>query len=98
MSHFRTPSALRHDLHQLSEEASHLLALTSEATDDRIAAARKRLDQTLKSISHAGDAARQHAVDYARAAGDCTREHPVATCAAAVGVGLVLGWMLTHRS
>lgn len=53
---------------------------------------------TLKSISHVGDTARQYAADYARYAGACTREHPVAVCAASVGVGLVIGWLLTHRS
>lgn len=77
------------------------LLQAAEETGSRYAEARRKLREhwaeTKQDISHF----RQQAVDYSQSAAKATNayahDHPWRTAGAAVGVGALLGWLISRR-
>ena len=87
--------AIRNDLTQLVEDARALIAVTADATGEKIVEARNRLAATLEKSKEAYGWMREKAAEGARAADMTVRKHPYEAIAISVGVGAVLGFILS---
>jgi len=96
--HFETPDALRHDAHTLAEDAQALLDVTRETMDEKVQAARERLSETIKHSREMYSELQQQVVKKARKADEAIHEHPYQTAFAAMGVGAMLGFILSRRN
>ena len=98
MSHYRTPAALKHDAHTLTEDAQALLEATAEIADKRVTEARQRLSDALESGKDMYDGLQKKVVQGAKAADECVREHPYQSMAVAFGVGALLGFLFSRKN
>ena len=96
-SRYETPEALRHDAHTLAEDARALLDATAEITDEKVAAARKRLSEALEMGQEMYVDLRQRVVRGAKAADRVVHENPYPTMAAIFGIGTIVGFLLKRR-
>jgi ElaB/YqjD/DUF883 family membrane-anchored ribosome-binding protein len=97
MNRYETPNALRHDAHTLAEDARALLDATAEITDKKIADARKRLNEALERGQETYARLQERVVHGAKVADQAVHDHPYPTVAAAFGVGVLLGFLLSRR-
>ena len=100
-NHFETPDALRHDSRTLANEAHALLEATAAVADERVTEARKRLTSALASAKECAkdsyDQAEEKAMAGARQADTAIRSHPYESIAVALGVGTLVGFLLSRR-
>jgi len=94
---YDTPDALRHDACTLREDARALLAATAHVADEKVASARQRLEAALHRAHEVMEQARVKAVACTRAADGMVRSHPYESLAVAIGVGTILGWVMSRR-
>ena len=87
--------AIRNDLVKLAEDARALIAVTADATGEKIVEARNRLAATLDKGKEAYGWVRDKATAGACAADVTVRKHPYEAIAISVGVGAVLGFILS---
>ncbi len=99
---FETPDALRHDSRVLADEAHNLLEATASVADEKVAEARKRLTEALASAKESAVdtylCAEEKAKVRWRQADTVVRGHPYESVAVALGVGTLLGLLLSRRS
>ncbi|MBX3730960.1 MAG: DUF883 domain-containing protein [Verrucomicrobiae bacterium] len=99
---FETPDALRHDSKALADDARELLDATAHVADKKVTEARKRLTTALASVKECArelfQVAEEKAIDGARQADTVVRGHPYESIALALGVGALLGVLLSRRS
>lgn len=81
----------------LADDARALLAATSDATEDRVREARKRLSLALDGSKEVYDNVRDQAVRGAKYADAAVRENPYAPIAAALIIGGLLAFLFTRR-
>jgi ElaB/YqjD/DUF883 family membrane-anchored ribosome-binding protein len=98
MSRYETPEALRHDARILATDARALLDATSEMADEKVAEARKRLEQALAAGCDTYERIKTQAVETARAADRRVHENPYQYIAIAFGVGALVGFLFPRRS
>lgn len=91
MNSYETPQALKHDAHELAEEARNLLKATAELTDEKIAQARERLIKAL-------DSGKELSLKALHATDEAIQKRPYRSLAIAFGIGAVLGTLLCGRS
>jgi ElaB/YqjD/DUF883 family membrane-anchored ribosome-binding protein len=87
--------AIRNDLAQLVEDARALIAVTADATGEKVVEARNRLAATLEKGKEAYGWMRDKAAEGARTADVAVRKHPYEAIAIGVGVGAMLGFILS---
>jgi len=101
-TNFETPDAVRHDSKNLADEARALLDATAQVADEKVTEARKRLTEALASAKeYAQDSyyrAEEKAKASARQADIAIRNHPYESIAMALGIGTVLGLLLSRRN
>ena len=89
------------DLRAVIADAEELLKATTGATGDRIAAARARAEETLKSarqrLTGIDDSVTTQAKEAVRTADQYVREHPWQTAGIAAAAGLLLGVIISRR-
>ena len=89
------------DLRNLVADAEELLKATASQAGERIAEARKKIDQSLvegkKALADAEKTVRAKSKEYADTADDYVRENPWTAVGVAAGVGLVLGLLMRGR-
>jgi len=81
----------------LAEEAQALLDATAEVGGERVARARQRLGSVLEKAKETCDHFREKTMEGARAADQSVREHPYTAIGMALGLGAVVGFLLTRR-
>jgi len=96
--HFETPGALSHDASTLVEDARGLLEATAEIADEKVAAARKRLNEALESGMETYEVLQERVVKGAKIADKTVRDHPYQSIAIAFGVGAVIGYLISRRN
>ena len=96
-SRFATPTALRRDAHQLTEDAEALLQATRHVVDDKVNAAREQLVNTLDRSREVWNGIEDRAAQGARQADTLVHEHPYPTAAIALGIGAILGILISRR-
>lgn len=97
-SHFETPGALSHDANTLVEDARGLLEATAEIADEKVAAARKRLNAALEAGMESYEQIQEKVVRGAKIADKTVRDHPYQSMAIAFGVGAVIGYLISRRN
>ncbi len=89
--------AVSKDLGQFTEDARELIAATADMAGDKIGEARKRLAQSLDEGRGLFERARERTVEGARVADKAMHKHPYPVVGIAVGMGILIGYLLTHR-
>jgi ElaB/YqjD/DUF883 family membrane-anchored ribosome-binding protein len=89
--------AISHDLGALADDARALIAATADAAGEQVQEARQRLAAALEHGKESYGRVREKAVEGAKAADQTVRENPYLVIAIGVGVGAMLGFLITHR-
>jgi ElaB/YqjD/DUF883 family membrane-anchored ribosome-binding protein len=82
---------------EIAEQARELLAATADVTGEKVAQARKRLNNALDQGREFYDDMRERAAEGAKAADEFVRENPYAAVGIGVGVGVLIGLLLRGR-
>jgi ElaB/YqjD/DUF883 family membrane-anchored ribosome-binding protein len=89
------------DLKVVARDVEELLRATASQTGEKIAAARARAEESLRSaqvrINEAGDEVAERTRAAAAAADEYVRDNPWHAIGIAAGVGLVVGYLLGRR-
>ncbi len=89
--------ASSHDTGQLAEDAQALMAATADIAGEKVGEARKRLASALDRAREIASAVRERAIAGAKAADETVREHPYQAIAIGIGVGALLGYLISRR-
>jgi ElaB/YqjD/DUF883 family membrane-anchored ribosome-binding protein len=87
-----------HETSTLVEDAGALMAATADVAGEKVAEARKRLASALEKAKEMAASIRDKAVATAKATDEAVREHPYKAIAIGVGVGALIGFLLSRRS
>ena len=85
------------DMHSLAEDARALLHATSEVAGDKVKEARNRLSAALDRSKELYGDARERVIAGAKAGDKLVRTNPYAALGIAVGVGALVGYILSRR-
>ena len=89
--------AISDDMGQLAEDARALMAATADVAGEKVGEARKRLAAALERGREIAGNVRDKAVEGAKAADEAVREHPYQAIGIALGVGALLGYLVSRR-
>ena len=89
--------AISNDMSQLAEDARALMAATADVAGEKVGEARKRLAAALERGKEIYGQVREKAVEGAKAADEAVHEHPYQAIAIGVGVGAILGYLVSRR-
>ena len=93
--HTQAPS---NDMGTLAEDARALMAATADVAGEKVGEARKRLAAALESGTEIYGRVRDRAVEGAKVADQTVRENPYQAIGIALGVGALIGYLLSRRS
>ena len=82
----------------LAEDARALMTATADVAGEKVSEARKRLAAALESGKELYGRVRDKTIEKARAVDETVHEHPYQAIGIALGVGVLLGVLLTRRS
>lgn len=85
------------DLGTLAEDARALMTATADVAGDKVNDARKRLAAALDSAKDMAACVRDKAVAGAKVADQKVRENPYQAIGVAVGLGVLVGYLLGRR-
>lgn len=89
--------AISNDVGQLAEDARALMAATADVAGEKVGEARKRLAAALERAKEIAGNVRDKAVAGAKATDEAIHENPYKAIAIGVGVGVILGYILSRR-
>jgi ElaB/YqjD/DUF883 family membrane-anchored ribosome-binding protein len=89
---------IKENLSQLAEDTRALLAATVNATEETVVEARKRLISALDATGQTCARVKAKAVEGAKAADTVIRENPYQAVGLALGLGALLGYLLSRRA
>lgn len=92
-----TSTNISNDVSQLADDARALLSATADVAGEQVVAARKRLAVALETGKEMYGRVRETAVEGAKIADRKVRENPYQAIAVGVGVGALLGYLLSRR-
>lgn len=92
-----TDDAQTTDLEALAEDAKVLLAATTDATEEKLVAARARVAEALNLGRATWSRLQDRAVQGVRATDQAIRSHPYPAIGIAFGVGAILGMIAARR-
>ena len=85
------------DVSALAEDARALMAATADVAGEKVSQARKRLAAALDSGKQILGRVKEKAVEGAKATDEAVHEHPYQAIGIALGVGVLLGYLLARR-
>ena len=85
------------DLGTLAEDARALMAATADVAGDKVNEARQRLAAALESGKEMYGRVKVKAVRGAKAADHAVRENPYQAIGIALGVGVLVGYLVSRR-
>ena len=89
--------ATGNDMGTLAEDARALMAATADVAGEKVSEARNRLAAALDSAKEIAGRVRDKAVEGAKAADEAVRENPYQAIGIALGVGVLLGYLVARR-
>jgi ElaB/YqjD/DUF883 family membrane-anchored ribosome-binding protein len=89
--------AIRNDMGKLADDARALMTATADVAGEKVVEARKRLNAALEHGREIYGQVREKAVQGARAADEVVHEHPYQAIAIGVGVGALIGYLISRR-
>ena len=90
-------TAGHNDLGTLAKDARSLITATTDVATQKFGDVRQRVVETVESAEETAGRVRDQAVDYAKAADKAVREHPYKALGIALGVGAILGYLVSRR-
>jgi ElaB/YqjD/DUF883 family membrane-anchored ribosome-binding protein len=90
-------SAVKRELDNMAKDARALLNATADAAEDNVVKARARLAAALKQGVRSWHRARHTALRGVQGAERTIREHPYPSLGLALGVGVLLGFLVSRR-
>jgi ElaB/YqjD/DUF883 family membrane-anchored ribosome-binding protein len=81
----------------LADDARNLMTATADVAGEKVSDARKRLAAALERGKELYGRAKEKAVEGAQAADEVVREHPYQAIGIALGVGVVVGYLVSRR-
>src|SRR5688500_9665834 len=81
----------------LAEDARALMTATADVAGEKVGDARKRLAAALERGKEIYGQVREKAVQGAKAADEAVHEHPYQAIAIGVGVGALIGYLISRR-
>jgi ElaB/YqjD/DUF883 family membrane-anchored ribosome-binding protein len=87
----------QNDMGSLAKDAHSLMTATTDVAAQKFGEARQRVVETVESAKETAGRVRNQAVDYAKAADEAVHEHPYTALGIAVGVGALLGYLVSRR-
>jgi ElaB/YqjD/DUF883 family membrane-anchored ribosome-binding protein len=94
----KSTEAITTELAQIAEHARELVSATADVAGDKVGEARKRLMSALENSKELCNKVREKTVEGAKVADVVIRENPYQAIAIALGVGVVLGYVVSRRS
>jgi ElaB/YqjD/DUF883 family membrane-anchored ribosome-binding protein len=94
----KTTESITNEMAQIAEHARELVSATADVAGGKVTEARKRLMAALENSKEIYGCVREKAVKGAKAADDVIREHPYQAIGVALGVGAVLGFLISRRT
>jgi ElaB/YqjD/DUF883 family membrane-anchored ribosome-binding protein len=88
---------ISNDLGTLAEDARALMAATADVTGEKVAEARRRLAAGLENGKELYGRVRDKAVESAKAADEAVRENPYQAIGIALGVGVLVGYLVARQ-
>ena len=89
--------AISNEMGHLADDARALMVATADVAGEKVSEARKRLAAALDRGREMYGRARERAIEGAKVADEAVHEHPYQAIAIGVGVGVLLGYLLTRR-
>ena len=89
--------AVSNDMGQLADDARALMAATADVAGEKVGEARQRLAAALERGKEIYGRVREKAVEGAKAADVAVHEHPYQAIGIGVGVGALIGYLVSHR-
>jgi ElaB/YqjD/DUF883 family membrane-anchored ribosome-binding protein len=89
--------AISNEMGHLAEDARALMVATADVAGEKVSEARKRLSAALDRGREMYGRAREQAIEGAKVADEAVHEHPYQAIAIGVGVGALLGYLITRR-
>jgi len=87
-----------HDLGSLAEDARALMSATAEVAGEKVGEARKRLAAALEATKQMMGRVKDKAVEGAKVTDKAVHEHPYMAIGVALGIGALVGFLVTRRS
>lgn len=81
----------------LMEDAKELLAATAHVAEEKVVEARKRLGAAIEKGRETWDRVQEKAVAGAKATDQVIRDNPYKSLGVALGVGVIIGYLLRRR-
>lgn len=81
----------------LAKDAHSLMTAATDVATQKLGEARQRVVETVESAKETAGRVRDQAVDYAKIADEALREHPYKALGIALGVGALLGFLVSRR-
>jgi ElaB/YqjD/DUF883 family membrane-anchored ribosome-binding protein len=82
----------------LMKDAQALLAATAHVAEEKVVDARKRLMAAIEKGKETWDNVQEKAVAGAKAADQVIRDHPYQAIGTALGIGVLIGFLLSRRN
>ncbi len=79
------------------EDAQELLAATAHVAEEKVVEARKRLTAAIEKGKEVWSTVQEKAVAGAKATDQVIRENPYKSLGVAVGIGVIIGYLLRRR-
>lgn len=89
--------AISDDFNTLAEDARDLMNATADVAGDKVANARKRLAAALENSKEIYGRVREKAIEGAKATDKAVHEHPYQAIGIAMGVGVLIGFLIGRR-
>ena len=89
--------AFNNEMATLAEDARNLMTATADVAGEKVGETRKRLAAALERGKEIAGTVRDKAVEGVRAADATVREHPYQAIGIALGVGALLGYLVSRR-
>ncbi len=87
----------KHEPEHLLEDAQALLSATAHVAEEKVIEARKRLSAAIEKGKEVWSTVQEKAVAGAKATDQVIRENPYKSIGIAVGVGVIIGYLLRRR-
>jgi len=81
----------------LAKDARSLMTATTDVAAQKFGEARQLVVETVASAKETAGRVRDQAVDYAKVADEVLHEHPYKALGIALGVGALLGYLVSRR-
>ncbi len=96
MTKHKKVAAHHHD--NLKAHAKALVQATGQIADAKVSEARNKLTEILESISETAEEVEHMAIEKAKQADDFITENPYKTAGIALGIGALIGYLISRRS